>query len=107
MSADFHAAFFDAAHGWYGSGMQTEQALPLYLGIVPADVKPAVVAHTIADLRAHGMHTTSGIIGIKCMLEALATEGRSDLVLEMLQVDAPSTKLHPMVGDESWSVRHR
>ena len=35
----FHAAFYDAGHGWYGSGLQTEQALPLYLDIVPAAEK--------------------------------------------------------------------
>jgi hypothetical protein len=26
---DFHTAFFDAANGFYGSGLQTEQAMPL------------------------------------------------------------------------------
>jgi len=40
------------------------------------------VIHDI--LVTHDGHTTSGIIGIKCMLEALSRLGRTDVVLRML-----------------------
>ena len=88
VAADFHAAFFDTGRGAYGSGMQTEQALPLYLGIVPADKYEAVVNHTVADIRARGMHTTCGIVGFKALLESLSAAGRTDMVLAMLQMDS-------------------
>jgi alpha-L-rhamnosidase len=84
-AAEFHSAFFNASAGFYGSGLQTEQALPLYLGIVPGSVKEALLAYTVNDiLVTHGRHTTSGIIGIKCMLEVLSREGRADVALKML-----------------------
>jgi alpha-L-rhamnosidase len=84
LAAEFHTAFYDKGHGYYGTGLQTEQAMPLYLGIVPDQLKQAVLAFTVADIETtNSMHTTSGIIGIKCMLEALSGEGRSDIALAM------------------------
>ena len=70
-SVDFHSAFFDSGKGFYGSGLQTEQAMPLYLDIVPADVKAKVLAYTINDIQVTNTgHTTSGIIGIKVRAHA-------------------------------------
>lgn len=82
---DFHAAFFNETSGFYGTGLQTEQALPLSLGIVPPEWYHSVLKYTIEDIvHTHHNHTTSGIIGIKCMLDALADAGRSDVALDML-----------------------
>merc|ERR1712216_391732 len=81
LAAEFHGAFYNP-QGHYKSGLQTEQAMPLYLGIVPDDVRGKVLNYTVNDIvNTHGTHTTSGIIGIKCMLEALTALGRSDLAL--------------------------
>ena len=61
-AADFHVAFFDAAKGYYGSGLQTEQVLPLRLGIVPEPLKAQVLAHTIDDIvHTHSRRLTSAI----------------------------------------------
>jgi alpha-L-rhamnosidase len=88
LAAEFHAAFFDKEHGYYGTGLQSEQTMPLYLGIVPDQLKPAVLSHTLVDIETtNAMHTTSGIIGIRCTLEALSQEGRSDIALAMALVD--------------------
>ena len=91
-AADFHATFYDAAKGYYGSGLQTEQSMPLYLGIVPAAVKSKVFDHLVHDIEVtNGGHTTSGIIGIKCALEVLSAAGRTDVALRMLaRTDYPS-----------------
>ena len=97
-AADFHRAFFNATMGYYGTGLQTEQAMPLYLGIVPAGVLPAVISHTISDIEVtHQKHTTSGIIGIKAMLDALTAAGRTDVALDMLmQVECQPPVPHPI-----------
>ena len=91
-AADFHATFYDAAKGYYGSGLQTEQSMPLYLGIVPAALKSKVFDHLVHDIEVtNGGHTTSGIIGIKCALEVLSAAGRTDVALRMLaRTDYPS-----------------
>ena len=80
-----HSAFFDAGKGYYGSGLQSEQALPLYLGVVPAAVRQKVLDYLVHDIEVtHGGHTTAGIVGIKCTLEALSAAGRTDVALRML-----------------------
>ena len=87
-AAAFHSAFFDAARGYYGSGLQTEQVLPLRLGIVPEPLKAQVLAYPVDDIvRTHGRHTTSGILGIKAAFEVLSAAGRTDVVLAMLAED--------------------
>jgi len=102
-AADFHSAFFNASTGYYGTGLQTEQALPLYLGIVPKEVLPRVLNHTIADIAQHGGHTTSGIIGIRCMLDALTDAQRTDVALDMLLSDSyPSYGYMLKGGDHGW-----
>jgi hypothetical protein len=67
---------------------------------VPADVKAAVLAYTINDIQVtHVGHTTSGIIGIKCMLEVLAREGRADVAVDMLLEDTRAAR--PNLGAAS------
>lgn len=89
VAADFHASFFDPERGVYGTGLQTEQALPLLLGIVPSKLRAKVVDYAVDDIvNTNGMHTTSGILGIKAMLEVLTNEGRTDVALAMLQQDS-------------------
>ena len=44
-----------------------------------------MLAATIEDIvQTEARHTTSGILGIKFMLEALAQEGRGDVAVDML-----------------------
>jgi hypothetical protein len=51
-----------------------------------------IVAYLVDDIaNKQKMHTTSGILGIKYVLEVLADEGRGDVALAMLlQTDYPS-----------------
>jgi alpha-L-rhamnosidase len=89
---EFHHSFYNETSGVYMSGLQTEQALPLYLGVVPDDVQPSVLTHLVNDIQVtHGGHTTSGIIGIKYGMEALSMLGRGDVALDLaLQTTYPS-----------------
>ncbi|MGH9600080.1 MAG: family 78 glycoside hydrolase catalytic domain [Terracidiphilus sp.] len=87
----FNARFFDAALGRYDKGSQTAQAMPLVLGIVPADRRAAVLDALVADIRAHRNHTTAGDIGYHYVVDALIENGRSDVLFDMLErTDAPS-----------------
>eukprot|EP00939_MAST-03C_sp_MAST-3C-sp1_P000379 g379.t1 len=83
VSKEFHDAFWNETH--YLSGLQAEQALPLYLDIVPDDVKDQVLNYTVNDIVVtNDVHTTCGIIGIKCLLETLTDNGHGDVALEMV-----------------------
>ncbi|MGB0081329.1 MAG: family 78 glycoside hydrolase catalytic domain, partial [Terracidiphilus sp.] len=87
----FNARFFDAAQHRYDKGSQTAQAMPLALGMVPEDQRPAVLDVLVKDIRAHQNHTTCGEVGFHYEVDALLQGGRSDVLLDMLErTDAPS-----------------
>jgi len=92
LSPEFHYAFFNATSGVYMSGLQTEQALPLYLGVVPNELQNSVLSNLVDDIEiTQKGHTTSGIIGIKYAMEVLSTLDRGDVALDLaLQRTYPS-----------------
>ncbi len=90
-AAAFNAKFWDGAKGWYDTGSQTANAMPLALGIVPQERKAQVLAHVVEDIHAHGDHVTTGEVGYPYMLRALMEAGRDDVVMAMMmRTDAPS-----------------
>ena len=59
----FNRRFWDATHGWYDRGSQTANAMPLALGVVPAERRAQVLAHIVADIHSHNDHVTAGEVG--------------------------------------------
>ncbi|KAM3577999.1 hypothetical protein VYU27_000102 [Nannochloropsis oceanica] len=86
----FHAAFYHG--GTYDNGVQTCLALPLWAGAVPADLQKGVEEKLVSDLvDTQKYHSTTGIIGMKYMLEVLSRLGKTDVAVQMLQQrDYPS-----------------
>ena len=65
--------------------------MPLVLGLVPENLRQAVLENLIKDIRAHGNHVTAGDIGFHYVVRALTDNGRSDVLFEMLsRDDSPS-----------------
>jgi len=87
----FNAKYWDSGKGWYDTGSQTANAMPLALGVVPEERRSAVLTHVVADIEAHEDHITTGEVGYPYMLRALMEGGRNDLLLAMmLRKDPPS-----------------
>ena len=87
----FNRHFFHPETNQYDLGSQTANAMPLVLGLVPEDRRPAVLANLIADIRSHGNHVTAGDIGFHYVVRALTDGGRSDVLCDMLgRTDSPS-----------------
>jgi alpha-L-rhamnosidase len=87
----FNARFFDAKTQVYDKGSQAAQAMPLALGIVPAEARKAVLDKLVVDIHAHSDHVTTGEVGFHYLVRALLENGRSDVLLAMLlRKDAPS-----------------
>eukprot|EP01048_Picozoa_sp_COSAG05_P020961 COSAG05_NODE_3714_length_1887_cov_1.201902_3_plen_202_part_00 len=64
LAAEFNKAWLrkNGSSYSYASGCQTDLAVPLWLGIVPAEARATVVEALVKDIQAHGFHTTSGIL---------------------------------------------
>lgn len=87
----FNRRFWNAERGYYDTGSQTANAMPLALGVVPEERRAGVLAHIVADIQAHEDHITTGEVGYPYLLHALMQAGRNDVVLAMLlRKDPPS-----------------
>ncbi len=76
--------FFDPSTGNYSNGTQTANAMALYLGLVPEDQRGRVSSNLTNDIvYRHDTHLTTGFIGVKYLLPALTSMGRSDLAYEL------------------------
>jgi len=91
IRAAFNAKYFNPVTGQYASNSQTANAMALQLGLVAPEHRTAVLESLVADVRKNGNHTTSGDVGHRFVLQALAEGGRSDVVFDMAsRTDHPS-----------------
>ena len=81
ISSAFNSTYYSSANGYYATGSQTAQSLPLYLGLVNPTNQAAVVSALVANVNAQGL--TAGDIGHRYLLRALADMGRSDVVYSL------------------------
>lgn len=106
----FNAKFFDSEKGSYATGSQTSNAMPYALGMVPEGYEDAVLAAIVADVREQGNQFTSGDVGHRYLLMALAKGGRSDVIFDMHhQTDRPGYGFQLEQGatslTEAWNAR--
>ena len=72
--------FLDPATGQVGAGTQASQSFALYLNLVPADQRQAVLQVLLKNLASSPEpHLTTGIFGTKFILDALSRENQSDV----------------------------
>ena len=87
----FNSHLLHVDTGTYDRGSQTAQAMPLVLGLVPENLRQAMLDSLVKDIRAHGNHVTAGDIGFHYVVRALTDGGRSDVLFDMLsRNDSPS-----------------
>ena len=94
----FNDAFLDKSTGWYAKNSQTAQALPLLLGMVPADMKEKAEQCLLDAIVANGGHISAGFIGANPVLEYLSLNGHIDLSYRMVAQPKSPGWLH-MVKD--------
>ncbi|MEO7309962.1 MAG: glycoside hydrolase family 78 protein [Chitinophagaceae bacterium] len=75
----FHKKFYHA-EGYYGENTLTDNLLPVYFGMVPAECKEKVWKQlaTIVEVDNKG-HLSCGLIGIQWLMRGLTEIGRADL----------------------------
>lgn len=79
----FNREFYKPDSCKYGSGSQTSNALPLFLGIT-GDNRAAVMQSLKDDIAAHGNRLTTGDVGNRYLFRALADNGEDELLYAML-----------------------
>lgn len=79
----FNRKYFDPATNDYGTGSQTSNAFPLFLGMVPYEKRQAVIDNLVGDIREHGVRLTTGDVGNRFLFRSLADNGLDELMYEM------------------------
>lgn len=106
--AAFNNAYYKGG-GVYGNGQQSEQAMPLYYGLVDT-ANETLVAQKLADrVKSDGYKIKTGEIGLKPLFMSLAKYGYNDIVFAMSQqTDCPSYGYWVVQGytttPEYWNV---
>ena len=83
IKAAFNLKFWNAGTQQYATGSQCADAIPLVMGLAPADCRAALVESIVKDVQARGNALTAGDVGYRYLLQALAQGGRSDVIFAM------------------------
>ncbi|UCG46355.1 MAG: family 78 glycoside hydrolase catalytic domain [Phycisphaerales bacterium] len=77
----FNKEFLDGETNQYGTGSQTSNALPLYLGMVPHGKEKAVTENLYRDIMVkHSGRLSTGILGTNALEQALPEYGLADVM---------------------------
>ncbi len=79
----FNGRFFDPATDIYGNGSQCCQALPIFLDIVPDGHEEQVLDNLVKSVEEKGWKLSTGDIGNRYLFQALARNGRNDVMYRM------------------------
>ena len=79
----FNKEFYHPENGTYSTGSNTTFAMPLFLNIAEPQNRKILIDKLVADIRKNGNSFTSGDIGYRFLLKALAMEGYSNVIFDM------------------------
>lgn len=79
----FNREFFKPDSCTYGTGSQTSNALPLYLGLT-GNNRQCVLNSLVNDIKAHGNRLTTGDVGNRYLFQTLSQNGMNELLYTML-----------------------
>lgn len=79
----FNAKYLNTTTGIYGEGVQTEQSVALYWGLVPDNMKSKVAAKLAERVAADNFHLDVGLLGTKSILNALSENGYADVAYKL------------------------
>jgi len=106
----FNSALYHPDLHSYATGSQTANAIPLVFEIAPSADRYAILENIVQDIRKHNNGLTSGDVGYRYLLRALADGGRSDVIFDMSsRTDRPGYGMILAKGatslTEAWDAR--
>jgi alpha-L-rhamnosidase len=96
---DVRAAFdreFVSAAGRVGENTQTAYALAIAFGLLPDSLVPAAADRLAADVRARGVHLTTGFLGTPQLLPVLSATSHIDVAYDLLMQRTYPSWLYPI-----------
>jgi hypothetical protein len=79
----FNKEFYNQEKGIYSTGSNTTFAMPLFLNIAEPQNRKGLIEKLVAGIRKRGNSFTSGDVGYRFLLRALADEGYSGVIFDM------------------------
>lgn len=79
----YNKKFFDPATKQYATGSQYANAISLYLCLTDDKDRQAVLDNLVADIRRRGNRLTTGDVGNRYLYQALALNGRNDVMYDL------------------------
>ncbi len=83
IRASFNNTFYKPETGLYATGSQTCSAMPLFFNLVEPQNRHKLLDALVDDIRKRNNSFTSGEVGYRFLLMALANNGRSDVIYDM------------------------
>ncbi len=83
IKAAFNKQYFNENTLKYGSGSQSSYAAALFAGLVPDEYFDIILDQLVGAVEVRTNHLSTGEVGLKFMFDALAKNGRSDVVYKM------------------------
>ncbi|NIG54154.1 alpha-L-rhamnosidase [Chitinophaga sp. Cy-1792] len=79
----FNEKYLNKQTGIYDTGLQTEQAVPLYWGLTPDSLKTKVAAALATRVQADSLQPDVGLLGSKAILSALSDNGYGNIAWQL------------------------
>jgi alpha-L-rhamnosidase len=83
IRGSFNKEFYHPENGMYSTGSNTTYAMPLFLNIAEPQNRKVLINKLVADIRKNSNSFTSGDVGYRFLLKALAMEGYSNVIFDM------------------------
>ncbi len=87
---------FVSAAGRVGENTQTSYALALAFSLLPDSIVPIAADRLAQDVRARGIHLTTGFLGTPVLLHALSDNGHVRLAFDLLTQRSYPSWLYPI-----------
>lgn len=85
LQRQIHQQFFDPARNTYATATQIDLAYPLLSGVVPEELKDAVLQSLVKETENRGGHLSTGLVGVPVLTEWAVKNQATDLMYSMLK----------------------
>ena len=92
----FNTAYVDA-DGHVEGRTQTCYVVALAFDLLPDAARPKAVRHLVRDIQKHGVHLTTGFVGVSHLLPVLSEGGRDDVAFRLLEQETFPSWLYPVL----------